>query len=107
MTEQLLKQLQANLKFIENPDNYFSMFKYTIKSCTMAEIINQLLHDSEALSDEEYRANANRISEAKTDAVKLHAEWTIKSLEESNAKHTVRSFVSTVYSDLFEIYINS
>lgn len=103
MTEQLLNQLKANLKFIENPDNYFAMFKYVISSCTTAEFANQILHCSEALSDEEFRANAKRISEARRNAIKLHGEWTIKTLEQSKTKHTVRTFASTLYSDIFGI----
>lgn len=102
MTEQLLNQLKANLKFIENPDNYFSMFKYVISSCTTAEFANQILHCSEELNDEEFRANAKRISEAKQNAIKVHGEWTIQTLEQSKTKHTVRTFVSTLYSDIFE-----
>lgn len=103
MTEQLLNQLKANLKFIENQDNYFAMFRYVISSCTTAEFANQILHNSEALSDEEFRTNAKRISEAKQRAITMHGEWTIKTLEKSKSKHTVRTFVSTLYSDIFNI----
>ena len=102
MTEQLINQLQANLKFIENQDNYFSMFKYVISSCTNAEFANQILHNSEALNDEVFRANAKRISEARQRAIKIHGEWTIRTLEQSKTKHTVRTFVSTLYSDIFD-----
>lgn len=102
MTEQLLHQLQANLKFIENPDNYFAMFKYVLSSCTTADFANQILHNSEALSDEEFRTNASRIQEAKQRAIKTHGEWTIRALEKSKTKHTVRTFVSTIYSDVFD-----
>lgn len=103
MTEQLLNQLKANLKFIENSENYFAMFKFVISSCTTADFANQILHNSEALNDEEFRANANRISEARRNAIKIHGEWTISTLEQSKTKHTVRTLVSTLYSDIFEI----
>jgi len=102
MTEQLINQLQANLKYIENSENYFSMFKYVISSCTNAEFANKILHNSEALNDEVFRANAKRISEARQHAIKLHGEWTIRTLEQSKTKHTVRTFVSTLYSDIFD-----
>lgn len=103
MTEQLLNQLKANLEFIENPDNYFSMFRYVIESCTIARNVNSLLFDLEALNDYEFSSNVRRISEARQNAIKVHYEWTIKTLEESKTKHTVRTFVSTLYSDIFEI----
>ncbi len=102
MTEQLINQLQANLKYIENSENYFSMFKYVISSCTTAEFANQILHCLEELNDEEFRANVKRISEARRNAIKLHGEWTIRTLEQSKTKHTVRTFVSTLYSDIFD-----
>ena len=54
MSEQLLNQLKANLKFIENPDNYFAMFRYVISYCTTAEFANQILHNSEAITDQDY-----------------------------------------------------
>ena len=101
MTEQLLNQLKANLKFIENPDNYFSMFKYVMSSCIQAELANRILHDSEALDDHEFTENVRRVSEAKQRAITVHGEWTIKTLQESKTKHTVRTFVSSIYSDIF------
>lgn len=103
MTEQLLNRLKSDLKFIENPDNYFAVFKYVLSSCTTAGFLNRLLFDSEALSDEEFRENKRRIQEAKQCAIKVHGEWTIQTLEKSKTKHTVRTFVSTLYSDIFEI----
>lgn len=101
MTEHLLHSFQANLKFIENPDNYFSMFKHVISSCTVADFVNKILNASEAISDSEFINNARRISEAEQNAIKIHGEWTIKTLEQSKTKHTVRTFVSTLYSDIF------
>lgn len=105
MTEQLMKQLQADLKFIENPDNYFAMFKCVLSSCTTAELANQLLFNSEAIGDGEFAGNAKRIQQAKQNAIKIHGEWTIRTLEQSKTKHTVRTFVSTLYSDIFDIVL--
>lgn len=102
-TEQLLNQLKANLKFIENPDNYFAMFRYVIEGCIIARTVNSLLFDLEALNDYEFSSNVRRIQEARQNAIKVHGEWTIQTLEQSKAKHTVRTFVSTLYSDIFEI----
>ena len=105
MTEQLLKRLQADLKYIENPDNYFAMFKYVMHCCTTADFTTQLLFDFEAIDDSEYTENIRRISEAKQNAIKIHGEWTIQTLEQSKTKHTVRTFVSTLYSDIFDIVL--
>lgn len=102
-TTPLINQLKASFKFLENSDNYFSMFKYVINSCIQAECINELLHDLEALNDKEFAENAKQISEARRNAIKVHGEWTIRTLEQSKTKHTVRTFVSTLYSDIFEI----
>lgn len=103
MTKQLLNQLKANLKFIENPENYFSMFRQVISSCTTAEFANKTLFAAEAISESTFSENARRISEAKQRAIQTHGEWTIKTLEESKSthKHTVRTFVATLYSDIF------
>lgn len=102
MTEQLLKQLQANLKFIQNTENYFAMFRHVISSCATAEFANRLLFDFEAISNSEFSENVRRISEAKQNAIKIHGEWTIRALEQSKTKHTVRTFVSSLYSDIFD-----
>lgn len=103
LIDNLLNQLRANLKYIEDPQNYFSMFKYVMNSCSTAEFANRMLFEAETLSDNEFTENVKRIQEARKNAIKTHLEWTIRTLEESKTPHTVRSSVYSVYSDIFAI----
>ncbi len=103
MTDNVINQLKACLKFIENAKNYFSMFRYVIDYCSTAEFANRILFEAEAISDSEFTENVKRIQEAKRNAIKTHLEWTVRTLEQSNTPHTVRSLTYSVYSDVFGI----
>ena len=101
--ELLLNRFECDLATIENPDSYYAMFRYTIEICTKARLENELLHHEGVFSGNKYVENANRIEKAKELAIKTHGEWTIKMLEQSKTQHTPRTFVSSVYSDIFGI----
>lgn len=103
MKEFLSSQLEIHLAFIENPDDYYAMFRYVIESCTKAQLENELLRNSGAISREKYIEYADRIQRAKELAIKTHGEWAVKAFEQSKTQHTPRTFVSSVYSDIWGI----
>lgn len=105
MKEFLSSQLETHLAFIENPDDYYAMFRYVIEICAKAQLENELLHKSGVFSIDKYVENANRIEKAKELAIKTHGEWAIKMFEQSKTQHTPRTFVSSVYSDIFGIVL--
>lgn len=100
---ELLSHFECDLATIENPNSYYAMFRYTIEICTKAQLENELLHANRVFSDIKYVENANRIEKAKELAIKTHGEWTIKMFEQSKTQHTPRTFVSSVYSDIFGV----
>lgn len=95
--------LELLLKLIENEKNYYAMFAHVLESCTTAELKNRLLNEAEEISDMEFVENLNRIQRAKKNAIKIHGEWTIKAFERSKTQYTPRTFVSSVYSDIWRI----
>ncbi|MDE7181503.1 MAG: hypothetical protein K2O41_00540 [Clostridia bacterium] len=101
----LRSQFQCDLTFIENSANYYAMFRYVIESCARAEFANSVLHNSVIFSDENYIENLNRIQKAKERATVTHGEWAINAFEQSETQHTPRTFVSSVYSDIFNIVL--
>lgn len=103
MDKLLLSRFECDLATIENPDSYYAMFRYTIEICAKAQLENELLRNSSTISREQYVENLDRIQRAKELAIKTHGEWTIKMFEQSKTQHTPRTFVSSVYSDIFGI----
>ncbi len=100
---ELLSRFECDLATIENPNSYYAMFRYVIVSCARAQIENELLHKGGVFFYDNYVENANRIERAKELAIKTHGEWTIKMFEQSKTQHTPRTFVSSVYSDIFGV----
>lgn len=103
MNNEALKRLKLNLEFIENTENYYAMFRPVIEQCAIAKGANIALHLDGLISDEEYYENENRILKARELAIVTHGEWAIKMFEQSKTQHTPRTFVSSVYSDIFGI----
>lgn len=101
--KELLVRLENDLAFIENPDDYYAMFRYVIESCAKAQLENELLLNSGVFSNETYCRNADRIQKAKKQAIITHGEWAIKMFEQSKTQHTPRTFVSSIYSDIWGI----
>lgn len=101
--EFLLSRYKGDLKFIEDTENYYAMFKYVIDKCATAQLENILLYEDGYFTDEEYTVNVSRIQRAKERAIAVHGEWAIKMFEQSKTQHTPRTFVSSVYSDIFGI----
>lgn len=99
----LLKQLKTDLAFIENAENYYAMFGYVIERCATARQANILLSVERVISNEIYVENDARIRAARKSAIITHGEWTIKMFEQSKTQHTPRTFVSSVYSDIFDV----
>lgn len=100
---ELLDKFNDHLAFIEDPEDYFAMFRYVIEICAKAQLENSLLHNSHVFSSKKYVENEDRIQKAKELAIKTHGEWTIKMLEQSTTQHTMRTLVSSVYYDIFGI----
>lgn len=105
MKESLLNRFNGDLAFIENPENYYAMFKYVIDKCASAQLGNILLYEDGHFTDGEYTCNVSRIQRAKERAITTHGEWTVKAFERSKTQHTPRTFVSSVYSDIWGIEI--
>lgn len=101
--EILLDKFETDLAFIEDPEDYYAMFRYVIVSVARAELENTLLHHEGLISGHKYAENADRIEKARDRAIKTHGEWTAKMLEQSKTQHTPRTLVSSVYSDIFGI----
>lgn len=103
---QIIRQgFYDKLAFIENVENYYAMFKYVIETCARAQVGNLVLYEEGYFTDSEYLDNIRRIEKAKELAIKTHGEWTINMLEQSKTQHTPRTFVSSVYSDIFGIVL--
>ncbi len=105
MKEELICRLNNLIAFIENKDNYFAMFGHVIESCSAANEINRLVWDIGHISDACFMDNNERISKSKTEAIKAHLDLTIRYLEKSETKHTVKSLVSTIYNDIYQVAI--
>ncbi len=103
MKEFLLSRFENDLAFIENPDDYYAMFRYVIESCAKAQLENELLRNSEAISSETYVENSDRIQRAKERAIVTHGEWAVKAFERNKKPHTRRMFVRSIYYDIFGI----
>lgn len=103
MNKILLSRFKSDLAFIENPENYYAMFKNVIDKCASAQLGNILLYEEGHFTDEEYTGNVSRIQRAKERAIVTHGEWTIKAFERSKTQHTPRTFVSSVYSAIWGI----
>jgi len=104
MDEKFLKsRFQGDLAFIENTENYYAMFRYVIEKCATAQLENLLLFTAGIITDEKYIENITRIQKTKEQAIVTHGEWTIKMFEQSKKQHTARTFVSSVYADIFNI----
>lgn len=99
----LRSRFQGDLAFIENTENYHAMFMHVLECCTTAQLENLLLFNGGYIADIEYVCNINRIQKAKEQAIVTHGEWTIKMFEQSKTRHSPRTFVSSVYSDIFNI----
>lgn len=99
----LLSHLKGKIAFIKNTENYYAMFKYVVTDCATAQLVNNVLHIEELISDEEYSNNVAVIQQASELAIKMHGEWTIKMLEQRETQHTIQTLVSSVYSDIFGI----
>ncbi len=95
--------LKMKLNFIENKEHYYAMFQSTLEACSKAELANLLLYEREDITYEKFNENVTRIKNAKEHAIKTHGEWTIKAFERSETQHTPRTFVSSVYSDIWGI----
>lgn len=100
---ELLSRFECDMATIENPDDYYAMFRYLIEICAKAQLENELLHKGGVFSTDKYVENLDRIQKAKELAIKTHGEWTIKMFEQSKTQHTPRTFVSSIYSDIFGI----
>lgn len=105
MDEFLKSRFKSDLTFIQNAGNYYAQFKYVLDKCATAELENILLFDMGYFSDAEFRNNVSIIHTAKEKAIKTHGEWVIKMFEQSTTRHTPRTFVSSVYSDIFGIVL--
>lgn len=103
----LMSRFQGDLSFIENTENYYAMFRHVIECCITAQLENLLLFNGGFFSDEKYIENVSRIQRAKEQAITTHGEWAIKMFEQSKTQHTPRTFVSSVYSDIFDIVLKS
>jgi hypothetical protein len=103
--KELLSKFECDLATIESPDSCYALFRYTIEICAKAQLENELLRNSGAISREKYIEYADRIQKAKELAIKTHGEWAIKMFEQSETQHTPRTFVSSVYSDIFGIVL--
>ncbi len=101
--KELLSKFECDLATIESPDSCYALFRYTIEICAKAQLENELLRNSGTIYGEQYVENLERIEKAKERAIKTHGEWTIKMFEQSKTQHTPRTFVSSVYSDIFGI----
>lgn len=104
--ELILSRFCADLAFIENPENYYAMFKYVLDKCASAQFGNILLYEKGHFTDDEYTCNVSRIQRAKERAIATHGEWAIKVFEQSKTQHTPRTFVSSVYADIWGIELN-
>lgn len=102
-TELLINKFECDLAFIEDPEDYYAMFRYVIASIARVELENTLLHHEGVISGDKYVENANRIDKARELAIKTHGEWTVKMLEQSKTQHTPRTLVSSIYADIFGI----
>lgn len=101
--EIMLSRYKSDLKFIEDTENYYAMFRYVIDKCASAQLGNVLLYEEGHFTDAEYTENVSRIQRAKERAIAVHGEWAIKMFEQSKTLHTPRTFVSSVYFDIFGI----
>ncbi len=104
---ELISRFECDLATIESPDSCYALFRYTIEICAKAQLENELLRNSKTISGEQYVENLERIEKAKERAIKTHGEWTIKMFEQSKTQHTPRTFVSSVYSDIFGIELKA
>lgn len=103
MNEVLLSRFKSDMAFITNTENYYAMFKHVIEKCAAAQLGNLLIYESGLMSDADYTYNVSQIQRVKEIAIKIHGEWTIERLKESKTQHTPRTFVSSVYSDIFGV----
>lgn len=99
----LIKRFLGELAFIMKTENYYAMFKHILEKCATAQLENLMLFEKGLLTDLEYTYIVCRIQRAKELAIKTHGEWTIKMLEQNKTQHTPRTFVSSVYFDIFGI----
>lgn len=99
----LLSRYKSDLKYIEDTENYYAMFRYVINKCAIAQLENTLLYEEGHFTDTEYAENVSRIQRAKECAITTHGEWAIKMFEQSKTLHTPRTFVSSVYCDIFGV----
>lgn len=100
-----LNILQAHLKFIEDKKNYYAMFRGVMDNCAEARRLNLTCFNSDEITDEEFRNNVSRIHAARELAIVTHGKWVAERLEKSKTQHTVKSLVSSVYSDIYNIQI--
>lgn len=103
MNREDLKNFKFDLAFIEKEENYYAMFRAVMEKCATTKAANILLHLRGIISDEEYYENESRILKARELAIVTHGEWAIKMFEQSKTQHTPRTFVSSVYSDIFGV----
>lgn len=98
-------QFEANLTVIENKKNYYAMFGIVLDFCAEAKLLNYILFNSDEITDEEFRNNVSRIHAARELAIVTHGKWVAERLEKSKTQHTVKSLVSSIYSDIYNIQI--
>lgn len=103
-TYSIEEQLERYLNFIEDEKNYYAGFSHVLENVIIAkQIAKYLCFNTTVFSDSQYHACISRIEEARKKAIKTHGEWAIKMFEQSKTQHSVRTFVSSVYSDIFGI----
>ena len=103
MDKLLLSRFKGDLAFIENTENYYASFKFVIDKCATAQLGNLLLYEEGNITDADYTCNVGRIQRAKERAITVHGEWAIKMFEQSKTQHTPRTFVSSIYYDIWGI----
>ena len=97
-----VKQLETPLSTIEDEKNYYAGFSHVIIFCSEADTVRRGLWNVGAITDAESSRYKERIVIARQNAINTHKQWLINALKDRDlSRHTLDSFVSTIYNDIF------
>ena len=99
-----LENLEKQLSFIENENNYFAQFSAVVKTCHYARENKIALWDAGIINDNENLAISERIENAYHKAIEKHKQWVINFYKNRDlSEHTAETFITSIYNDIFNL----
>lgn len=97
-----IKELDKLVETIENEENYYACFPYVVRYWSEADTVRRALWNAGVITDEESGNYKDRIIMARQTAIDTHKAWLINMFKDRDlSKHTLDSFISTIYHDIF------